>query len=817
MSWLRSALVHDIPMVIGLLAAILIAIYIRRQLRLSTSPNGFKKIFIPASALPPSRTARTGDGLLILALGGWIWTHLSITVAELPNLSAIPTDFASLLVLTVTLAAFGVVCAAAIAHLGAPRVAAVFCAIVLIIYSFTLYELWGKGRIAKSYRTSADASSTEADGIYRIEIKNGIRGADIWINDVHLGKTPLEIRAGEFRKRVPPWTEEMAKADGRKVARRLKGNAEPAHPPKYYFRTDTPEFLRAHYASKDDPFNSGLYIQFRLGKAWGYCSGSSGHSGGSQHTSDFRVLFPALERQKAGLLNKARLANYTVGEDWFRAMGSHPDGWNHLRDAAEKEPRLNKLVDEWARWKYDLNSVNDAASAWEVLERIRTEADRDGEYDTASLRGRAIDMLIPYLDAGRLVTIAEKRIRSIRSFGYTHGHKYGRAQFGTKHYRGSFSSGIPQNTPSDMAIAHAIWLLDQRLDEKDDTTENIIERRIATAITCWFPYRTNISVLLGGATLKKHLLRGYKRSLHGDNRYGRWTRMNTPDGQVNGWLYFLAHLRGSEGKAFRSRNESDCLALGRKMIEAANVYNQGRQSKALEFLFLDRDQAQNSLAMKLWPEFHKKGMKVGRDKGARLRSLWAYLIRMEPQPSVKMYVDCWPESAEDFYPHYALRLLKDVPAPKRLVIMHDLLQKEEARSNEIEDRRTANERKGNIRTLRRYIIEAQPALDGKELEQEVFKVISTPRELRWKLHRIAQKPVDHPVYRCLAESEHAEVRAIAVEVLTQRATENNLTLLQTLANDEHESVRKQANKALQDIHKLKSVPPSQFSIVLTDR
>ena len=177
-----------------------------------------------------------------------------------------------------------------------------------------------------------------------------------------------------------------------------------------------------------------------------------------------------------------------------------------------------EVLGAWAVWRYGLDKVADADTAWQAFERIGEEADVQQQYLTPSVAGRAVELLVPKLPQERLLDKASKLIRNTGSFQYFKWDMNGRLQFGYSQRQGGVSlgrssegwssggrAGSPQFPMSGFPVAHAVWML-------YESQPNVIQRRIAPEIIRW-QYQAGLATPLviaacfGGPDIDQFLLR----------------------------------------------------------------------------------------------------------------------------------------------------------------------------------------------------------------------------------------------------------------------------------------------------------------------
>ncbi len=538
--------------------------------------------FLPSPAPSASRTARIVEAI-VLAVAAAIIIAIAATSrstgGKLLMLDELRPAYATANVIMFICAVAGAVIAVGITLLGRTVIGTISMAVVLIGYGLVL----NGGSYAGSWFLPKHMVEPIVE--YTIDISGtNVEGAELWVNGAYLGKTPYTTTLDEFEAEVPYWPEppEDYETDKAEIQRyRPRGTSTPIRRRWIKFGLPNPP-------SRPGPGRGGrlsekrkaYYARVRYAGEWGLAGGGHGSSGGGGRlNSHFDVIFPERRKRLDALLDKARLAGYRVGPEWFQAIETYnEDGWIALRKAADDEPRMMDVLDAWARWRYGLDKVTDAGMAWQTFERICAQADVHRQYLTSSVAGRAVELLVPKLPQGRLLDKAIDLIRGTGSFGYFNWEMNGRLQFGYSQRPGGvhlgssgtvfggFSggrAGAPQFPMSGFPVAHAVWML-------YESQPGIIQRRIVPEIVRW-QYKARIiapmliAAYLGGPPIDQFLLRQNWRA---ESRQLDWEEQLHMSGQeANKWLYLLACLNDEVGREFRRRHAASIMDLADKFYE----------------------------------------------------------------------------------------------------------------------------------------------------------------------------------------------------------------------------------------------------------
>lgn len=494
----------------------------------------------------------------------------------------------------------------------------------------------------------------------RFELAGNLPGADLWINGTYLGKTPYATTDRELFAKVATW-------DDQEVSQHRDSNK-----PEDTFLTPQGGQIRRwgwcpiHFLSRQDPAMK-LYYKVDLNGTPGFSSIVSQKSQGPTDTSPLvqvitlDTVFPTWEVAIEELLDWARSNAYQVNAAWLEAFDSYGKfADNQLEKALRIEPQLEKVRIERARFANNLQVVHDSVSAWQRLMQIENDARTNRSYDSASSAGIAVELLVPWLDPEQLVEHAIALLKATPnpdplSLSTSGNH------FATYHDgKSSYGSEVAL-----WPIAHAIWLLDQRLDaerardelassmsaEVDPQTglagmlrpdlDNLVEQRITPLLmqlSFQNPGRLQYAGLLGGSVYERFLLRNDWRSAPSRNGAGPY--VGDFQNPVNIWFYRLMWLRSQLGKSFRQQQSREILKIARGGLTDFAM-SSGSFPPDLDFLFLDREftPEQPSLAMKMWYELDS--LANGVPKHARsqmLRMRWDYLARMWPESTPQMFI-----------------------------------------------------------------------------------------------------------------------------------------------------------------------------------
>lgn len=842
----------SVSILVVLVAGLAVLVVLRR---LGILPGSEFAKALPKSVCASNKTSRSAEALILLCAATAIIVFTATntsTGGRLLNLGQLRPGFAATNIAVAVAAAAGVILGVLVAFLWRTSLGVLIVTIVACCYGLALN---GPEQILESL--APEGSTVPGSSLtFRLSSPD-VDGAELWVNGIHLGSLPYETTFEDFYQKVPHWAEEPNEFKNRSAmlfvpnrwnpySSRASGSyyrpwvriTIPKEPVHWRVRNSRRiEDLKERRKIKDaDKKSRTYYVRVKLGDEWGYASGGSNSSsggGGRYNTRRARVgfnfVFPQRTARIEKLLDKARLSDYHPDAEWFETMQTYKaDGWLAVRKAMDEETDMQKLLDKWATWQYGLNEVSDSESAWRAFEGICKIADERQYYLTTDIAGRAVELLVPRLDADRLVRRALSAIRSTQSFGWYVWRMNDRTQFGYSYRPEGLYCGANKVSgawiggrggrlsPSDYAVAHAAWILDEMLDHQDDTQPNVIERKIVPAFMCW-NFRNSsllrIGAQIGGPEIERYLLRQRWRTKPKELPYYEQIRIRGEE--LNGWLYLLANLKSPLGRKFRQEN-SDRLM---RMADVATQVSGWDLNEGLDFLFIDRELGEKSLASRYWPRF--KRLTNQKKLHDALRLQFEYLSMMEPYSTVEQYVEAWKDFPGD---HEAVH--EGVDQFDKLSIMDDKRDRllaaltEQVHAEMSDVTLSADEKRLRERLLRELKAELTHR-DGKRQPhaERIFGGLKTgssdykPNNIAaWLAHT---EPT-HPLVKMLADSDEPGLRLLVMGALREHPIPANRAILQKLLQDSDEEVRKAAKEAATALKTLKEAPVEQLAAKLDE-
>ena len=778
--------------------------------------------FLPLYPSSPSWTTRLSEAVM-LACMGLVTLVLAATTRHagglLTMLDQLRPPFARVNVIVAACAAGGVLVGALVCLLWRTTAGTVLVGLVLCAYGIMIN---GPGSPMVALTPDRGAlPKTE----YVITLGGGdFAGAELWVNDVFVGRTPVVTTLGEFREKVPWWPEppedytdpdnEVRVVEDFRIGGGWSGTQHERlirltipEQPEGPYRNHRPAPAGAR-RDKDEHGPRTYYARIKLAGEWGTGRQSSGGGSGGRYTyrahTVIQARFPQREKRLEALLDRGRLAGYEVGTDWFEAIETYGmDGAIALRTAPDWQTHMSRVLDAWARWRYDLEEATVPDAAWRAFLRICREADRERRYSTAGVAGRAVELLVPRLDPERLARQAVEVIRRGGRINYLRWELSGRLHFGHSarsdglrtganqiHYR--TEGGPGELPPSGYAVAHAVWLLDARQASPD-----IVEMRVVPQIIRTYHGQDHAMLAaahLGGPVVEEFLTRqDWRAPVEPGGENHMWLGGS---GDVNRWLYLLAHLMGDPGAKFRTDHYGEIAELADKLTDKWH-------EELPDFLFTDLDRGKRSPAARYWPRFLHRAGELGYHGPGQCME---YLVRMEPLSGVEQYVDAWRQTVDygDFTPDGALRQLRRLPPAKQREVLNALIEQVETDLKQAADGDRGDYALRKLRSALHEVTDETFARrwmgilreDARNRERYLESVT------RWLSH---DRP-EHPLVRMLARAEAPELRAMVPPVLASHPSPEHRDLLENLLEDPDPAVRRSAEKAQSEIEALRTRP-----------
>lgn len=693
--------------------------------------------------------------------------------------------------------------------------AGVLCAALALI----LYCALDQGMLFTQNGGILPQESAITKSTLAFEVSDNLPGVEIWVNDVYLGQTPLDVPLEDFKRKVPVWDKEPATTRSQEYWRNTAGGRiRNSYSPWIRFSVIGPSPVRPVASVHPRDNSQTYYARVRLDGVPGYGSGSSGGNGGGgsyeyRFTTHLGTVFPEREDRIDKLIAQARLRDYRPGPQWFKAMESFDQqGWNVMTGLIDKEPGMRRVADAWAAWHYGLEKIQDAGSARQALEALAREAEARGEFDTASLAGRAVALLAPRLETASLVDAALGYLgKNYSNYQYSYTTLGERFEFASRRAPGE----DPRLTLPLRAyvVAQAIRCQAGLARERGEAVPAALRDRLAPALVSrHYDNETALRIAAGweNPAVDQFLLR------HDWRQVVDWPRHmedSTWIGgtHVNRWLYLLAGLDNDLGGSFRAAHPQDVLNLAAQLLKGS--MNDSLQD--LSFLFLDP-----RLALQYWPQYHQT---IPAHSFDTLRKEWAYLVRMEPLATNEMYLQTWRErlGGEQGYisENGAFEELDRLDPKRRIEILR--LLEAEAESRLAVPKAGAARNHGAYDSLRDSIL---PMLRKKRAEAGDVDVADAMLEqmesasggqggrgIDAMAEWLVQGPPGNPLLARLAREQDPRLRQLTLAAVEACPAAENRKILETLAKDPDAGVATAAREAQGRLAELDRTPPEKLA------
>lgn len=664
-------------------------------------------------------------------------------------------------------------------------------ALTLSVMGLGAYALVADGAILAKLIPDNRPMPTEADCPFEIMTGDNTVGADVWVNGVYFGQTPVKTTLAEILK-VPKWRAKELNGSSRMIPGWL-------HLGLRWDVLDWDKLSNLHDQERH------LFVQFSLngepmefGGSWSGPTLSLDKRARKWNTSPWSVshAFPKYRDELKRLVTWLQLHDYRFDDEWLAAFESYGDpGFETLRAAAKNDPQALAVFDHIVDRQYQLDQVRTPDEAWSALERIAAEADRTSDYASNTLAGLAVDRIAPKLDARRValfVRDAMRRHPTVNS-GSTQGHFGEDSMFLAPYPRGA-KRGSNEAPVSAFVWAHAVWQLDRSLDQLDDSRDNPLEEILV-------PY-----FLIE----RDGYLQEYAKTLGGSvfDRWQRW-RMSHPD---NGQMVHVgnefvtlsdwnaANSKSPAGKKWRAEHPDSVIKFAESLTNSFIFSSWDK----LEFLFLDHDGTDQSVAARFWPRFRELITKnhSGFDP-SNMPHRWEYLRRLEPLPTVDMYFNCWLDMKPDTpLSHDINQTVRRIPKEKSLPLLRKIIDRLEADLAEITDKHASRSYQlknqlGTWTTIRDELTLTPAERFAKLCES------SNP----WNAPDLLNRSFDDPMFAQLVESPSSQARHAFVNFLKTQPTPRHREWLTKLSTDPDKPVSTAATEALESLKAQANTPP----------
>lgn len=657
-----------------------------------------------------------------------------------------------------------------------------------------------------------------------IRLAGKIQGADVWMNGVHVGKTPIQADLDDLLQRVPElekppeeWT------DHNKFYRSLQGTFRPLA----WFHLSPPWFHLSPPIDHESPKQRAIYARVELNGERMYSESIHAIQNGTRifgqiepSLVQLNMLLPSRVEDVAFLLQRARLADYEVDDAWLDAMERYDyRGWEALLRKSEIEPGFNRVLDQWAVRRYDLEKVKGHAAAMALLERIAAEAEERESYQTNSIAGRALELVLPEMEPEELIERAVDRIdssvdridssRSRGSWNSSHGIQYGRPFIATYPPQLWRKKAV---TPADAVLAHVIMRLDIQYDQQDDTQDNPIEQRITPMLLRHsFPnsLSSDTAYFLGGSHVDRFTIRHNwrKRPPFEDYQDGVRVASNV---EVNRWLHLATQLKSAAGREFRREHATWILQMTEKIVkESSQFQHSSFANYALDYLFLDVETDPDNLAVKFWPSYDSLATNQPHAQDQAIRARWDYLARMQPHCTPEMFAKVYRRFYDETRTAYgAGQVLKKLEPELHFQVLASVVEVAKELASHAKPGTSAHSvRQTNANELAQSLLAVPCDTAARKMVVWLKEDLKKQKNRMAYVNRLSQTASlsSHHLKRLIA-ADDPKIRRLVLPAIKILPTPEHRQILDTLLMDEDDSVSKEAVKLNSEFEELLSIP-----------
>jgi hypothetical protein len=675
----------------------------------------------------------------------------------------------------------------------------------------------------------------------RFELMDQLPGADVWVNGVNLGKTPIEISARELLSKVPEWP--SYSLERKAVYEDSPGNKWTDSTGKTYSRWGwCPLHIQPYIAH-----SSELYFRVDFGGVPGYSEKAERErfrtgTPDESYVVKLDTVFPQWDHEIETLLDRARLQDYSIDETWKTAFQSYGEfGKRALEVSRVKEPRMVGLKDIDPALTAMLRDVNDSTSAWRLLMKIEDEARRTRSYDSGNANGLAVDQIVPLLDPQQLIDHALELLRTTKNPDPSGYRRWPEGRFATYEDGGS----KPREEAALFPVAQAIWRLDQALDSQlapastgdaansrvdletilgtriypgmsdavEASNDNIVEQLLTPELLRMSydaPNRLRYAEVLGGSVYEAFLLRNDWQTPATDP-FGA-DRIGDRSNYVNKWSVRLMRLRSPLGAEFRRQQQSNLLEIARRGLTSSSLSPQ-LFSGDLDFLFFDREYSKDhpSLAMQFWREV--KAVTADDSVHQSLQIRWDYLGRLWPESTPSMFIDVVDDAFRNSdYVHF-VELPSSMPVRDQYQVLMAVLADRQKRVSELarvsgDDNNYMMPRQKHL-SLINSVREMLYRLHCEEAAAQLLADMKAEPDHSWhrNLANFLKYDTTHEdLIRLIATGDDIKLQRDVLPTIQNHPIPERVKLLDVLLKSTDETIRTEAEAVRAYLEKLRTQP-----------
>lgn len=638
------------------------------------------------------------------------------------------------------------------------------------------------------------------------------RSADVMLNGVRMGKTPVHTTVEDIQATVPVWED---------VPEKFGPMRDSANRPCWIP-------LSLSWSVLDgNPSRLELFAMFeRDGQPLTGYRGGSGSGGGRGRAWVGSCLQtvrfdPKTSNQETDrLLNIARLQDYAVDAAWVDAFVEMvPGSWQHLLRNLSNEPELSAVKTVVLRRYSRIDDVTDHESAWRLMDDISQRAVEERAFDFESIDAHTIEFLIherlEQLGQEELFARFEQALRQVGSLWHDVWYRYddaGRriAIHARDPGRINYVSDSNNWTDADARLhplRHAVLRLDQRLDADAESrgkvtsgnAGNFVERRVVPLLLCREMPEFDLASEIGGPVIEQFLLRhDWMRIPDSNAPYSEDVRKFSQVALVsNAWFHRLIRLNSPLGRKLRSDHQGRILGeLNQFVRSRESTIDDDDHWAVLGPCFVD-DDARELLATTFWPTFNRHATTWPDDGNFQVKLRWSYLMKMWPYSTVEQFADVYEASGlEDRITGSSLPMVDRLPPDDVFRILDALIAATKEREKNDTQRQVRARKYPRWKPIYEFHRERferfqreLPCVAAAQRAVEHFLTLKEYQQNQTRERLIDLASRNAGWCEVFAKAESSEIRMMVPAATLQRPTPANRKSMKSLEDDESQSVR----------------------------
>ena len=645
---------------------------------------------------------------------------------------------------------------------------------------------------------------------FEVSIHQEIGDVEVLINGVKMGTAPLKTTLETIEANRDSW--KPISEENHKDSKNLSSST---YLPGKLLKIDSARAVNIGDHDLDSKVD--LYFQFERKGQPLMVSGNIGYSHGSRMFGQiqpvripFNVMTESWDRDLKTFLMKAQLSDFHVDDDWFNAAETYGEIVHSvIQNAMTTEDGYQQVLNDWARFRYRLDRVGDADSAWQTFEQIERQADDQGRYITDSIEGDAVEWLTDHLDASRLIATASQRLKDLlRTGSITYGWSW-HTRNGKQHFATSPYNDASSLKPRDFVLAHAVLALDRKWDSQPHTKDNPTEQEIVPdllRISYQQPQARHMAIALGGSVLNE-FLRREQQNVHGYAPSNDFGKNDYVEGEpILRAFWEPLNASGPAGARFRQQHAYHARELAERFL--AKEHSLTSLPNWTSFLFLEVE-GREPLAKDLWKSFQNK---VDADQGVRHWALavkWDYLVKMNPLPPAAEFVNAFPVTANDFGDIVSPEnVLWKMPPELRLAVVRGCIRSTEKSQSTLKPKSGPYVAFDQIQS---QLISSLLRIPLESAVDEAMRYLDPahPRfnEVNGQLKNMGNYGELSPqIIRRLVASSNPEHRQWVIPQIQKHPNKDNRESLERLRKDEVQTVRESAEKVAAELNEIQQKP-----------